>query len=440
MILQRRSSSKIAKPLQELSARWIDQSGRWLDQARSAGMNAMRLQPAPRRSFSPVTGLIAGAAVGSGLMYLLDPEKGTRRRALGRDKIVSAAMQSTRAGRGAAVDLSNRTRGWIHEIRSSFSSESVAPEVLVARIWAHVGNATSHPRAITITAEDNGEVRVEGHILSDEADDFIEAVSWVPGVMRVEDQLERHDNPEGVPSLQGGAVRRSSLQSRDRQYWTPGTRLLAGMTGGMIATWGASRRSRFGNIACGLGGALLLRSLSNMEFSSFFGLRGGRRVVDIHKTLEIVKPLDQVFAFWIDFQRMSKALEHVHSVEDLGAGRIRWKVCGPGNVPLTYDTTITRIVQNDFIAWKTEPGSPVAGAGVVKFQPIGNDRTRVDIRMSYNPPGGIPGHFIAMLSRTDPKSAMDDDLIRIKSLLETGKTRAHGERITGNGADSGMSD
>src|SRR5438552_517407 len=117
MLLAKKKSSILARPLL-VPGRWLDQSGRWLDQARNAGISAIRHQPVPRRSFSPITGLIAGAAVGSGLMYLLDPEKGTRRRALSRDKVVSAAMQSTRAGRGAAVDLSNRTRGWIHEIRS----------------------------------------------------------------------------------------------------------------------------------------------------------------------------------------------------------------------------------------------------------------------------------------------------------------------------------
>src|SRR5437762_1846541 len=120
MLLARKKSSIFAQPLM-VPGRWLDQSGRWLDQARNAGMSAIRHQPVPRRSFSPVTGLLAGAAVGSGLMYILDPERGSRRRALGRDKVVSAAVHSAKAGRGAAVDLSNRTRGWIHEVRSSLT-------------------------------------------------------------------------------------------------------------------------------------------------------------------------------------------------------------------------------------------------------------------------------------------------------------------------------
>jgi len=50
--------------------------------------------------------------------------------------------------------------------------------------------------------------------------------------------------------------------------------------------------------------------------------------------------------------------------------------------------------------------------------------------MSYNPPGGALGHGLATLLGSDPKRAMDEDLVRFKSLLEAGRTRAHGERVT----------
>jgi uncharacterized membrane protein len=40
--------------------------------------------------------------------------------------------------------------------------------------------------------------------------------------------------------------------------------------------------------------------------------------------------------------------------------------------------------------------------------------------MSYNPPAGAIGHAIATLLGTDPKSEMDEDLMRVKSYIETG--------------------
>ncbi len=42
------------------------------------------------------------------------------------------------------------------------------------------------------------------------------------------------------------------------------------------------------------------------------------------------------------------------------------------------------------------------------------------MRLSYNPPAGPIGHAIAKAFGADPKSEMDQDLMRLKTLLETG--------------------
>jgi len=47
-------------------------------------------------------------------------------------------------------------------------------------------------------------------------------------------------------------------------------------------------------------------------------------------------------------------------------------------------------------------------------------RTRVHVRMSYNPPAGWLGHGIATTFGVDPKHSMDEDLLRMKTLIETG--------------------
>lgn len=47
--------------------------------------------------------------------------------------------------------------------------------------------------------------------------------------------------------------------------------------------------------------------------------------------------------------------------------------------------------------------------------------------MTYAPPAGLLGHAVASLFGVDPKSAMDEDLVRFKSLLEDGRTTADGK-------------
>src|SRR5690606_31576745 len=77
--------------------------------------------------------------------------------------------------------------------------------------------------------------------------------------------------------------------------------------------------------------------------------------------------------------------------------------------------------ENELIAWRTEGEALVQHAGRVRFMGTDDGTTIVDVKMTYNPVAGAVGHVIARLFGTDPKSQMDDDLLRMKSFLETGK-------------------
>ena len=77
-------------------------------------------------------------------------------------------------------------------------------------------------------------------------------------------------------------------------------------------------------------------------------------------------------------------------------------------------------VPNELLAWKTVEGASVEHAGLVRFEPDTDGTTRVRIRLSYNPPAGAFGHAVAALFGSNPKSRMDEDLMRMKTLIETG--------------------
>ncbi len=114
-------------------------------------------------------------------------------------------------------------------------------------------------------------------------------------------------------------------------------------------------------------------------------------------------------------------MRNVREVRDLGDGRSHWIVTGPAGTEVEWDATITRLESNKVLAWKTVPGSIVEHAGIIHFQPNPDGSTRVHIRLSYNPPAGALGHVVASLFGADPKSEMDEDLVRMKTFIETGK-------------------
>jgi hypothetical protein len=55
--------------------------------------------------------LLIGLGLGVGLMYVLDPQGGNRRRAVMRDKLARGLRKSKDAADGAARDLRNRAAG-----------------------------------------------------------------------------------------------------------------------------------------------------------------------------------------------------------------------------------------------------------------------------------------------------------------------------------------
>jgi hypothetical protein len=67
--------------------------------------------------------LFSGLALGALTMFLLDPDKGRRRRALARDKIYSAGVKTRKHIDARSRDLTNRAKGLRAEARHMMSGD-----------------------------------------------------------------------------------------------------------------------------------------------------------------------------------------------------------------------------------------------------------------------------------------------------------------------------
>ena len=45
----------------------------------------------------------------------------------------------------------------------------------------------------------------------------------------------------------------------------------------------------------------------------------------------------------------------------------------------------------------------------------------MEVTLSYNPAAGAAGHAVASMLGADPKKRLDEDLLRMKTLLEKGR-------------------
>ena len=212
----------------------------------------------------------AGLGLGTGLMYLLDPDRGRRRRALLRDKGAWAVRKTGDCIGVTKRDLQNRTQGIVTEIQSHFSTEPIDDGKLVERVRSKLGRVVSHPGAIQVIAQ-NGKVTLSGPILVEEIPELLACVNRVQGVNQVISDLDAHEHAENHPALQGGRARQGDRFEFLQENWSPTARLIAGAAGASLAAYGGVRRDALG---AGLGTAgllLLTRGITNTGFKRLAG-------------------------------------------------------------------------------------------------------------------------------------------------------------------------
>ncbi len=358
-----------------------------------------------------------GGALGACAMYFLDPQSGRRRRARTRDQLVHARRRLDQASRVTARDVSHRAQGIAAGARKLLSREEVSDDALIGRVRAALGRTVSHPHAIEVAAG-GGHITLEGPVLTQEVRPLLRAVRNVPGVRAVSDHLTVYEEAGNVSALQGGVPRQGNRFELMQDNWSPAARLVTGTIGaGML---GVAFRAKAGLCALlGIGGsALLARAASNQDLASLLGL--GSRGITVQKVMNLEAPVERVFAFWTDYQSFPRFMHNVRDVQRVDESRSRWVVAGPAGVPVHWTSEVTRMEPGRLIEWTCSADSDVHHHGEVRFEPNGNGGTRLNVRMSYVPPAGALGHAVAALFGADPKSEMDADLLRMKTMVETG--------------------
>jgi hypothetical protein len=205
-----------------------------------------------RHSNRSLSSFLRGAAFGAVAMYMLDPDKGRRRRALARDRTASLFTDAGETLCEAGRDIANRAHGAQARALRWIQGDAAIDDLrLIERVRAHIGRVVSHPHAIQVGARDAW-VTVSGPILANEVEPLLATVRGVPGVRGVEEHLAVHAEPDSVPSLQGTGRRRGNPDFSN----APAVRAAALLSGGFLVLYGLARRSASGLVLAGLGAGL----------------------------------------------------------------------------------------------------------------------------------------------------------------------------------------
>ena len=203
---------------------------------------------------------LLGAALGGAAMYFFDPDRGRRRRALVRDKTLSASHCAKDFVDAGTRDLKNRGSALTGRVRSVFVRRPATDQILAERVRSVMGHHVAHPGAVDVYAS-NGKVTLNGSILAHEHDELVEAISAVHGVTDIVDELSIYETAEGISELQGGRIPRGRNAISPRT-WSPGTQLLAG---GALGLYLLRKSSKLRGLAYVLAAGAALMRLSPQE-------------------------------------------------------------------------------------------------------------------------------------------------------------------------------
>jgi uncharacterized membrane protein/osmotically-inducible protein OsmY len=370
--------------------------------------------------------LLMGTALGAGLMYLLDPVSGKRRRASTRDRMTHLVKETDRLVGQTGRDLRNRYEGAVSEAKRFWTPEEVADDVLAGRVRTALGRVISHPRSVEVSAE-HGWITLSGPIIASEESRLLRRIRKVPGVRGVENKLEVYKSTAHISGLQGGVPRQERFELMQTN-WSPAIRLLSVLGGGAAALYGLRRRDLTGLTTGLFGIGFAARGLTNTELRELFGVTPREPVeIVLQKTVHVEAPLEKTISMWTDLQNLPRFLPGIQEVKDIGEGRSIWTITLDEKPMPRSASAIARSTKNweavtvsskNMFAWKSQPGALLANSGTLRFDSAAAG-TRVQVTISYRPSRGLPSRIAAHWFGPDPARYLAESLAEMKRIIET---------------------
>lgn len=149
----------------------------------------------------------------------------------------------------------------------------------------------------------------------------------------------------------------------------------------------------------------------------FIGRGGSSRIIRLEKSVQIAKPVEDVFESWCALEEMPRYTSMVRHVQRRG-DRSRW-IVEVGGRRFEWEAEIVQVIPNQTIGWKSVEGTKLTGR--VTFSPLA-DNTVVHIQMNYAPKPWFIRPALTPFSG-QLESYIEQALREFKSALEAGKGR-----------------
>lgn len=141
--------------------------------------------------------------------------------------------------------------------------------------------------------------------------------------------------------------------------------------------------------------------------------------INIRTSLQIDKPVNEVYAIWRKLENLPKFMKHLSSVKELDSLTSEWTAKGPGGIgSTTWKAEILMDEPGKVLSWHSLPGSTVDNAGKVAFREIGENNTEIDVTISYHAPLGVAGEAAAKLLNPLFEKFVKSDIQNFRNYIE----------------------
>jgi len=133
----------------------------------------------------------------------------------------------------------------------------------------------------------------------------------------------------------------------------------------------------------------------------------------IEKYIDVNEPIQTVYNQWTQFEDFPRFMEGIEKVTQFDDTHLHW-VANIGGKNLEWDATISEQIPDKRIVWYSDRGA--VHSGMVSFNPVGPEITRVTLRIDYEPEGFVEGtgDKLGFVSRR-----VEGDLKRFKEFIES---------------------
>ena len=198
-------------------------------------------------------------------------------------------------------------------------------------------------------------------------------------------------------------------------------RVISVLIGGGLLIKGIENKS--GLQGCG-GAYLLYRGVSGKCPASAL-LRDVRKSmnINIRTTMIINRPVSEIYDFWRRLENLPLFMEHLDSVEVTSGTSSVWKAKIPGLGKFSWHAVIVNEKPNEVLGWSSVEDSSIYNAGKVVFLKLSDQRTEIDVTITYRAPLGVVGEKVARMFTPAFENLIRTDIQNFKQYMEAGFTQ-----------------